>query len=175
MESQFHKRLCSINTVMASTDWNTVTSDLQRAANNLAWFVLESMTLPEQPPMLTQTLSPLPEYKPSSDCVTQQQQPPSNPSDHFYGPFDYPPPLLPTSMSPMPQQQQQQQQKATTTSVRKKRGSKQSLSSLSSSSSSILQQPTTPQQQQQQHLAMHRPSHPGIGTVVDRLITETLL
>jgi len=33
-----------------TTDWNTVTSDLQRAANNLAWFVLESMTIPGQPP-----------------------------------------------------------------------------------------------------------------------------
>ena len=33
---------------MAASDWNTVTSDLQRAVNNLAWFVLESMTLPEQ-------------------------------------------------------------------------------------------------------------------------------
>ena len=35
---------------MSATDWNTVTSDLQRAANNLAWFVLESMTVPGQPP-----------------------------------------------------------------------------------------------------------------------------
>lgn len=35
---------------MSTTDWNTVTSDLQRAANNLAWFVLESMTIPGQPP-----------------------------------------------------------------------------------------------------------------------------
>jgi hypothetical protein len=35
---------------MSTTDWTTVTSDLQRAANNLAWFVLESMTIPSQPP-----------------------------------------------------------------------------------------------------------------------------
>jgi len=35
---------------MSTTDWNTVTLDLQRAANNLAWFVLESMIIPGQPP-----------------------------------------------------------------------------------------------------------------------------
>lgn len=34
---------------MASNDWKTVASDLQRAVNNLAWFVLESMAVPEQP------------------------------------------------------------------------------------------------------------------------------
>jgi len=34
---------------MSSTDWNTIASDLQRAVNNLAWFVLESMAVPEQP------------------------------------------------------------------------------------------------------------------------------
>lgn len=45
-----------------TTDWNTVTSDLQRAANNLAWFVLESMAIPDQlPPFVTAfTLSPSP-------------------------------------------------------------------------------------------------------------------
>lgn len=32
-------------------NWNIVASDLQRAANNVAWFVLESMmVMPEQPP-----------------------------------------------------------------------------------------------------------------------------
>jgi hypothetical protein len=35
----------------ATADWNTIASDLQRAVNNLAWFVLESMSVPEQPPM----------------------------------------------------------------------------------------------------------------------------
>lgn len=35
---------------MSVGDWNTVASDLQRAVNNLAWFVLESMAVPEQPP-----------------------------------------------------------------------------------------------------------------------------
>jgi len=34
---------------MAAADWNTIASDLQRAVNNLAWFVLESMSIPEQP------------------------------------------------------------------------------------------------------------------------------
>jgi hypothetical protein len=35
----------------ATADWNTIASDLQRAVNNLAWFVLESMSVPEQPPI----------------------------------------------------------------------------------------------------------------------------
>jgi len=39
-----------------TTDWNTVTSDLQRAANNLVWFVLESMTVPDQPPAVMSTM-----------------------------------------------------------------------------------------------------------------------
>ncbi len=43
-----------------TTDWNTVTSDLQRAANNLVWFVLESMTVPDQPPTVVSTMSLLP-------------------------------------------------------------------------------------------------------------------
>lgn len=47
---------------MSTTDWNTVTSDLQRAANNLAWFVLESMTIPGQPP----SFMPLPTVLASS-------------------------------------------------------------------------------------------------------------
>lgn len=36
---------------MASADWNTIASDLQRAVNNLVWYVLESMSIPEQPPL----------------------------------------------------------------------------------------------------------------------------
>ena len=44
---------------MSNLDWVTVTSDLQRAVNNLAWFVLESMSPPGQPGFLpTITLQP---------------------------------------------------------------------------------------------------------------------
>lgn len=43
----------------ASLDWNTVTSDLQRSVNNLALFVLESMTVPTWLPTLFQG-NPLP-------------------------------------------------------------------------------------------------------------------
>lgn len=63
---------------MASNDWKTIASDLQRAVNNLAWFVLESMAVPEQPhftslqhwPMVyTQPPPPLPKT-PSTDSST---------------------------------------------------------------------------------------------------------
>jgi len=55
-----------------TTDWNTVTSDLQRAANNLAWFVLESMTVPGQPPPFL--LSAVPTTVPIQDSPGQQEQ-----------------------------------------------------------------------------------------------------
>lgn len=63
--NHFSWSLVSIAFIMpttTTTDWNTVTSDLQRAANNLAWFVLESMAIPDQlPPFVTAfTLSPSP-------------------------------------------------------------------------------------------------------------------
>jgi hypothetical protein len=50
---------------MSTSDWNTVASDLQRAVNNLAWFVLESMAVPEQPPYIT-PLQHLPSMLPPS-------------------------------------------------------------------------------------------------------------
>jgi len=61
---------------MASADWNTIASDLQRAVNNLAWFVLESMTIPEQPqmtswPLMPAPMPPLPPTKPA-----REDQPP---------------------------------------------------------------------------------------------------
>lgn len=37
---------------MAAADWNTIASDLQRAVNNLVWFVLESKAIPEQPQVM---------------------------------------------------------------------------------------------------------------------------
>jgi len=81
----------------AAADWNTIASDLQRAVNNLAWFVLESMSVPEQPPVATFGGS-VPLYQVQS----------------FLPPLP-PPPAL---------QQQQPQQESTTATKTKKRNSK---------------------------------------------------
>jgi hypothetical protein len=67
--------------VMSTTDWNTVTSDLQRAANNLAWFVLESMTIPGQPPSFLSTMAiptavvTLPKESAAAGAATADQVP----------------------------------------------------------------------------------------------------
>ena len=81
---------------MAASDWNTVTSDLQRAVNNLAWFVLESMTLPDQAhfmvPLPLDSLSTQPPVAPSPFQPHPLLQSPANPSPDHQVPFLFVPP-----------------------------------------------------------------------------------
>lgn len=67
---------------MASADWNTIASDLQRAVNNLVWFVLESKPIPEQPPA----------HLPLQQWPLIQQQTTAS----------LPPPPPPPTLSPLP-------------------------------------------------------------------------
>lgn len=70
------------NTSTTTLDWNTVTSDLQRAANNLVWYVLESMALPEQPNfipsptmLLTTTTTSVAQTPPSQENQASEKPP----------------------------------------------------------------------------------------------------
>ena len=133
---------------MAASDWNTVTSDLQRAVNNLAWFVLESMTLPEQAhfmvplPLDSLSTQPLP-VVPSSIQPHQPLQSPahSSPDESSAVPFLF----MPSSRVPK--------------AAHKKKGP------------SKRQQKQQQEQQQQQQQPQ---SNSDAGAALDCLVAETL-
>jgi len=134
---------------MAASDWNTVTSDLQRAVNNLAWFVLESMTLPEQAhfmvPLPLDSLSTQPPpVVPSSIQPHQPLQSPAHPSpdESSAVPFLF----MPSSRVPK--------------AAHKKKGP------------SKRQQKQQQEQQQQQQQPQ---SNSDAGAALDRLVAETLV
>lgn len=72
----------SIHIKMSVSDWNTVASDLQRAVNNLAWFVLETMAVPEQPSFTPLQHLPVafPSSQPSALLKTSLSKDTSSPS-----------------------------------------------------------------------------------------------
>ena len=133
---------------MAASDWNTVTSDLQRAVNNLAWFVLESMPLPDQAhfmvPLPLDSLSTQSPVVPPSIQPHQPLQSPANPSPDL--PFLFVPPRR------MPKAVYKKK-------VSSKRQQKQLLE----------------QQQQQQQQQQQPQLNNDAGAALDRLVAETLV
>ena len=67
---------------MAALDWNTETTDLQRSVNNLALYVLESMSAPTWTPSFLSELDltkPPPGYEVSPEASEMsEEKPPSN-------------------------------------------------------------------------------------------------
>ena len=159
MYGQFKTDGSGVHIIMAASDWNTVTSDLQRAVNNLAWFVLESMTLPEQAhfmvPLALDSLSNQSPVVPPSFQPHQLLQSPANPSPD---PVNDPSTMLSPSMSflsmPPPQLSK---------AVHKKKGP------------SKRQQKQQLKQQHQQQQQQQIQSNNDAGAALDRLVAETLV